>query len=74
MPRTAAADLTPGTTYTVGDPTDPGNTVTVNARPTITTLHSRFGNTRTVLRIPVTLADGTRTHDHVDPDATVNTN
>ncbi|MFL1430232.1 MULTISPECIES: hypothetical protein [unclassified Nocardiopsis] len=74
MPRTAATDLTPGTTYTVGDPTDPNNTVTVTARPYTTTLHSRFGTTRTVLRIPVTLADGTRTHDTVNPDTTVNTN
>lgn len=71
---TPALDLTPGTTYTLGDPSDPANTLTVRGRPHPHTVHSLHGPGVEVIRIPVTTFDGTHTHDTVFPGDTIQTN
>lgn len=74
MAHVHAIDLKPGDTYTIGDPTDPANTVTVTDTPRDDKLRTIGGHTIDIIRVPIRTHDGTHLHDTVLPGATITTN
>lgn len=54
MPTIPVTDLTVGDTYTIGDPADPANTLTVRDKPYPDTVTPLSGADVEVIRIPVT--------------------
>lgn len=74
MPTIPVTDLAIGDTYTVGDPADPANTLTVRAKPYPRTVRSLSGADVEVILVPVTTHDGTELDDSAFPGDTITTN